>query len=278
MIHIITGEEAAKNLTAAFELDENLQGDIVILKDHLGVGPLSSSNETEEISHDTLRSAFWNTISPQVEPWVMDDEAKILALITKVLEEEEPCCFWLAPNVTDVCAYLWLLPFFKKHPSVLHTINVIGLPFLNEKGQMFYPNTFAQIPPKEFVKTKRLLKEVSPAEYEVEGDEWARLQAEQTWVRTHEGGKKVASKENAFVDSQLKTIISAEFQKAHKVVNEAFKKSTQTIPAAFFEYRLRKLIEAEAISVQGDVTKTSRDFEVKKIGESIPENTEEVVV
>ncbi len=225
----------------------------MILKDHLWVGPLSSSNETEEISHDTLRSAFWNTISPQPEPWIMSDEANILSSLTKAIEEEEPCCFWLAPNVTDVCAYLWLLPFFKKHPSVLHTINVIGLPFLNEKGQMFYPNTFAQIPPKEFVKTKRLLKEVSPAEYEVEGDEWARLQAEQTWVRTHEGGKKVS-------------------------INEAFKKSTQTIPAAFFEYRLRKLIEAEAISVQGDVTKTSRDFEVKKIGESIPENTEEVVV
>ena len=40
MLHIIVGDEAAKNLKAAFELDENLQGEILVLKDTLGIGDL----------------------------------------------------------------------------------------------------------------------------------------------------------------------------------------------------------------------------------------------
>jgi peptide deformylase len=87
---------------------------------------------------------------------------------------------------------------------MLHTINIVGLPFLNEKGQLFYPTNFSQIPAKEFLKTKRLLKEVTPAEYEVEGDEWARLQQENAWVRTYEGGKKIV-----FINAQITELTGA---------------------------------------------------------------------
>lgn len=266
MIHIIVGDEAAKQLQAAFELDENLKGTVVILKDNLAVGPIAVA-ENQEIGHDALRSAFWNTMVASPESFVMHDQEQIETLIPKALEEEEPFCLWLAPNIADVMAYIWLLPLFKKYPSLFHTINIIGLPFLNEKGQLFYPGNFSQIPPKEFSKTKRLLKEVTPAEYEVEGDEWSRLQLDATWARCHDGGKKVSSKDNDFYDHLLKAALTPDFQKAHKVVNDAVKKSTQLIPAVFFEYRLRRLIQQEAIAVQGDVQKTIREFEVKKIGE-----------
>lgn len=266
MIHIIVGDDAAKQLQAAFELDENLKGSVVILKDNLAIGPIAPA-ENQEISHDTLRSAFWNTMVASPEPIVMNDQEQIESLIPKAMEEEEPFCLWLAPNIADVMAYIWLLPLFKKYPSVFHTINIIGLPFLNEKGQLFYPGNFSQIPPKEFSKTKRLLKEVTPAEYEVEGDEWTRLQLDATWARCHDGGKKVSSKDNDFYDHLLKAALTPDFQKAYKVVNDALKKSTQLIPSAYFEYRLRRLIQHEAIAVQGDIQKTIREFEVKKVGE-----------
>jgi hypothetical protein len=257
MIHIIVGDEAAKQLQAAFELDENLKGTVVSLKDNLAVGPIAAA-ENQEIGHDALRSAFWNTMVASPESIVMHDQEQIETLIPKALEEEEPFCLWLAPNIADVMAYIWLLPIFKKYPSVFHTINIIGLPFLNEKGQLFYPTNFAQIPAKEFSKTKRLLKEVTPAEYEVEGDEWSRLQQDATWARCHDGGKKISSKENDFYDHLLKSALTPDFQKAHKVVNDAVKKSTQLIPSTFFEYRLRRLIQKEAIALQGDISKTTR--------------------
>ena len=54
------GDEAAKNLKAAFELDENLQGEILVLKDTLGIGDLLS---TPEISHDSIQVCFIPLIS-----------------------------------------------------------------------------------------------------------------------------------------------------------------------------------------------------------------------
>ncbi|MBL7767255.1 MAG: DUF1835 domain-containing protein [Chitinophagaceae bacterium] len=273
MIHILVGQLAADNLKAAIELDENLQGDIVVLQDTLGIGPLSSE---EELSFDALRTQFWSQL--QAEPVIeCKDEETIKQTLERALAEEEPLCFWLGPCVTDVMAYYWLLPYFKPHPGVLHTINIIGLPFLNEKGQLFYPQSFSQIPAKEFTKTKRLLKEVSPAEYETEGDEWGRLIAEQTWVRIYEGGKKIISKDVHHYDALIKSSLTAEFQKGSKVLNEAQKKCTQTLSHLFLEWRLRQMIAQEQMTVNGDTSKTLREFEVKKVAEPAASSEAEVV-
>ncbi len=266
MIHIIVGDEAAKNLQAAFELDENLRGEIVVLKDTLGIGPIQTEDEH---LHDDMRTEFWKTIAPLQPEQVVMDRHHLRLLIDKALTEEEPVCFWLAPCVSDVCAYFWLLPYFKKYPDMLHTINIIGLPFLNEKGQLFYPKNFSEVTPKEFMKTKRLLKKVTVAEYEVEGDEWTKLQSDGTWIRTYEGGKQISSRNLTFFDSLLTSSLTPEFQKGSKVVNEALKKSTQTVTHLFLEWRLRELVIDQSIMINGDVEKAVKDFDVKKTGDPV---------
>lgn len=268
MIHIIAGDEAAKNLEAAFLLDENLRGDVLILKDMLGIGPIELD---AEMNHDEVRTECWKIMSPNQIDHTSQDLHNVLQLIEKAVAEEEPVCFWMAPCVTDVCAYFWLLPYFKKHADMLHTINIIGLPFLNEKGQLFYPKNFSEVVPTEFLKTKRLLKKVTVAEYEVEGDEWTKLQTESTWVRVYEGGKKIVSKELTYYDSLLSTSLTTEFQKGTKVVNEAMKKCTQTLTSVFLEWRLRELVTSQAVAINGDVEKGLKDFEVKKVGEPAAE-------
>ena len=268
MIHIIAGDEAAKNLEAAFLLDENLRGDVLILKDMLGIGPIELD---AEMSHDEVRTECWKIMSPNQIDHASQDQHNVLQLIEKAVAEEEPVCFWMAPCVTDVCAYFWLLPYFKKQADMLHMINIIGLPFLNEKGQLFYPKNFSEVVPTEFLKTKRLLKKVTVAEYEVEGDEWTKLQTESTWVRVYEGGKKIVSKELTYYDSLLSTSLTTEFQKGTKVVNEAMKKCTQTLTSVFLEWRLRELVMSQAVAINGDVEKAVKDFEVKKVGEPAAE-------
>ena len=268
MIHIIAGDEAAKNLEAAFLLDENLRGDVLILKDMLGIGPIELD---AEMNHDDVRTECWKIMSPNQIDHASQDQHNVLQLIEKAVAEEEPVCFWMAPCVTDVCAYFWLLPYFKKYADMLHTINIIGLPFLNEKGQLFYPKNFSEVVPTEFLKTKRLLKKVTVAEYEVEGDEWTKLQTESTWVRVYEGGKKIVSKELTYYDSLLSTSLTTEFQKGTKVVNEAMKKCTQTLTSVFLEWRLRELVTSQAVAINGDVEKGLKDFEVKKVGEPAAE-------
>lgn len=262
MIHIIVGEEGAQKLGEAFLLDENLQGEVLVLQDKLDIGSLQIE---EEKNHDDARNEVWKKISMFHENTIQDRN-QLKLLIAKALREEEPVCMWLAPNASDVCAYYWLLPYFKAYPEVLHTINIIGLPFLNEKGQLFYPSHFGQIPAKEFLKTKRLLKEVTLSEYEVDGDEWKRLQDDDEVLRLYDGGKKVSSKPAHHFDILIKNSITTEFQKGSKVVNETLKKINHSFHPAYIEWRLRELITDESITYQGDTNKTSKDFEVKKVG------------
>lgn len=270
MIHLIVGDEAAKNLVAAFEIDENLRGEVLVLKDTLGIGNIVS---LPGVSHDDIRTEFWQTIVPNFGQKV-EDEEKLKHTIEVALQMEEPFCLWLAPCVSDVCVYYWLLTHFKSMPGILHTINIIGLPFLNAKGQLFYPNNFSEIPPKEFIKTKRLLKEVTIAEFELEGDEWFRLQRDNTWLRTYEGGKKIVSRDVSYFDNIIKANITDEMQKASKVAHEALKKITQTVSNLFIEYRIRQLLHQELFSFNGNIDGPLKDIEIKKIGSAI-ETSEE---
>lgn len=267
MIHIISGIQAAKNLESAFELDENLSGELIILKDTLGIGDIQS---TPEINHDEIRTAFWKMMNPTMTEEI-DDEKIVLKIIDKALQEEEPICFWLAPNVNDVCAYYWLLQLFKPYPSLLHTINIIGLPFLNEKGQLFYPNNFSQVPPKEFIKTKRLLKEITPSEYELEIDEWKKMQTENSWVRIYEGGKKIISKRNHYYDHVLESAVTEESQKSSKIINETMKKITQNLSPLFIEYRFRQMLQEGKFTYSGNLDGLLKDIEVKINKEQIDE-------
>ena len=45
MIHIIVGEEGAQKLGEAFLLDENLQGEVLVLQDKLDIGSLQIEEE-----------------------------------------------------------------------------------------------------------------------------------------------------------------------------------------------------------------------------------------
>lgn len=271
MIHIINGLESAKNLEAAFELDENLRGEIVILQDNLNIGDIV--HEVSEWKHNEIRTNYWKSILKQDEIEYIDENL-IKILLVKAQREEEPVCFWLAPNASDVCTYYWLLTYFKAVPGMLHTINIIGLPFLNDKGQLFYPSHFSQIPPKEFVKTKRLLKEITTAEYETEGDEWKRFQNENTAIRVYEGGKKISCKNETYFDSALLSLVNTEFQKASKIINEVVKKSVHFPHPAFLESRIRIMVAENRIFAQGDLNKTAKDFEIKKIAEIIEQAAE----
>jgi hypothetical protein len=260
MIHLLIGEIAAKNLQEAFLIDPNLEGEIVVLYDDLSVGPIQV---TEDSNVDAIRYEFHRLTKGLTTPNIKE-YSRLREVISNAEQEEEPICLWMAPNVQDTCYYYWLLSVCKNYQGMLHQIAIQGLPFLNEKGQLFYPESFAQIPPKEFVKTKRLLKEVTPADYEMDGDEWNRLKNESTWVRVLESGKKVVSKNIDYYDATIQSSISNDFQKASKIVQECCKKIDSNVSPSFIEWRLRQMLQDETLSVQGDSTKALKDFEIKK--------------
>ncbi len=265
LIHIVVGDIAAKNIVDAMALEPNMQGSIVVLKDTLGIGQIFV---TEADTYKDIRTNFWKTIVPN---WPEDETVIDEDLIKEVvsnLNEETKVWFWMAPCISDVMAYYWLLPYFKNHPQVLHTLFINSLPFFNEKGNLFYPKNFGEVLPKEVVKCMRLAKDVSPADYEIDGDEWERLANENATIRSYEGGKKILSRNENYYDQALLNQLQFTngFVKANKVVAQALAKITDTLSNYFLEQRLRLLISEEKIQAQGDITKALKDFEVKKLG------------
>lgn len=261
MIHLIVGDAAAENLRAAFELDENLKGEVLVLKDTLGIGPIA----TDQKGHDGVRTSFWKSLLGDEIDDVMDKH-HISKIIEKAKEVEEPVCLWMAPCVSDVCAYYFLLTQFKEYPGMFHVIIIDSLPFFNAKGSLFYPKNFSEVLPKEFIKTKRLLKEVSPADYETEWETWEQLQAENAMVRVHKGGKEIVSADETYFDQKIYNTVTKEAQRGSKIVRQALSKIDQTVSDVFLLSRLDQMAKNGQIICDDDNPKHIAKANYKKAG------------
>ncbi len=262
--HIIVGDAAAKQLIAAQEMDEQLAGEIIVLQDNFAIGPIYvPDGET----FTQVRNAYWQTITGNTE-YNIADEAAINVILDKV-EELEKVIFWMAPNIVDVSAFYWVLSYFQKYEGLLHVIFINNLPFFNEKSTLFYPKHFKEVLPREMTKCIKLLKDLSPADYEVDIDEWPRLAGENALVRIYEGNKKVTSKNEHHHDGYFlnQFTFNNNYVKAKTVMNQALNKLTEPLPEVFLQYRFRLLIAEGKLQVQGDAKKALKDFEVRKGGE-----------
>jgi hypothetical protein len=261
-IHIIVSNESAKQLLAAQELNADvLGGEVIVLNDNLSVGPIYVP---EGATFTNIRDAFYQQAIPNWEKGISDEE-KILELLEHITVDTK-VWFWMAPNVADINAYYWLLPYFMPHEGLLHTVFINKLPFFNEKNTLFYPKYFKEVLPREMVKCAKLLKDLSPADYEVDIDEWPKLCGENAMVRSHEGDKKLLSRNENHHDGYFlnQFQFGNEFTKANKVMSQALSKLSDAIPEFFLQYRFKQLIAEGKLDVNGNTEKGLKDFEVKK--------------
>jgi hypothetical protein len=137
-----------------------------------------------------------------------------------------------------------------------------NLPFINEKGGIFYPQFLSEIPAKEFLKAKKLAREITLSEFEVDPDEWKKICEEHRGVRILEGGKKLSQADYDFYDAELKKMITSDWQKASKIINQFINKAKQTTGDAYLLWRLKVMIAQEMFDVQGKIG-NMKDFEIK---------------
>lgn len=263
--HFVVGDEAAKPLQEAIQTEPLMAGEVVILRDVLNVGPLQ---KTEGETFSELRSAFWNeVINNEKQPVAVDDMERMLQVSKAMYADESVTAWcWMATIPADVCAYYWLLPYLSKHTGRFCLINIAGLPFLDENGKVFYPKSFSQVLPKEIIKARRLARPVTPAEVEVDTEEWRKLVEADSGIRTAEGGKKLAAREETFYDNTLLGFCSPQYQKASKIVTQALTKYSVPTGDLYLGWRLRKMAEAGKLQLQGDTAKALKDFEIKLPG------------
>ena len=266
MIHIVFNEPDVAVLQQAIELDESLQGDVILIRDDYAVGPLGDIYSSEGIE---TRFNWWKEILSNSEFAILTDERKVNdplvveGLLQRMKENpDEIIWIWAAQNKHDVSGYFWLMSQLKDLQGRIFILYLNNLPFINEKGHIFYPDWLSQIPPKEFLKAKKLARPITLSEFEVDPDEWTKICQEQKGVRILEGGKKLTQYDFDFYDADLKKFVSTDWQKGSKIITQFLHKNKQTTGDAYLLWRLKQLAAQGDFDVQGEL-KAMRDFELK---------------
>jgi hypothetical protein len=267
MIHIVFQEADVDVLKQAIAMDESLEGEVVQIKDDFAVGPLTDIYTDEGIN---ARKQWWRNvlagtdIEGKVDDGSVDDKKTVDALKQKLNDNpDEVLWIWAAQNKHDVSGYYWLMSQLADFQGRINILYLNNLPFFNEKGNIFYPENLFSIPPKEFLKAKKLARPITPSEFEVDPDEWKKLCEQGKEVRLLEGGKKLVQHDVDFYDNELKKYITGEWQKAGKVIAQFFNKAKHTTGDMFLLWRLKTILNDEEYEVQGNV-KGLKDFEIRK--------------
>jgi hypothetical protein len=266
MIHIVFQRHDADVLKEAFDLDPSLKGDLIRIEDDLAVGPLANMYTEEGIE---LRRQWWREVlsggdyDGLVDRATGDDHATVTALIERLHREpEEKVWIWAAQNKHDVSGYYWLISRLKEFQGRIFILYLNNLPFINEKGQLFYPVNLFDIPAREFLKARKLARPITPSEFEIDPDEWIRLCQEGKGVRILEGGKKLSQYDYDFFDEELKRFITGDWVKAARLIHQFLTKAKETTGDAYLLWRIKHLIAAGEIEAQGEL-KGMKDFEIK---------------
>jgi hypothetical protein len=268
MIHIVFQPGDIDVLKKAFELDAFLQGELMGITDDLSVGPLKDIYTSEGRE---ARAAWWGSILPGGDYEGLaerntpaNDHATVAALTDKLRDDpDEKVWIWAAQNKRDVSGYYWLMSQLKDYQGRVFILYLNNLPFINEKGHIFYPVNLFDIPPREFLKARKLARPITLSEFETDPDEWTRLCNEDKGVRILEGGKKLVQYGYDFYDAELKGFITGDWTKAGKVLHQFQSKAKQTTGEAYVLWRLRTLNVAGELDIQGE-QKGAKDFEIKK--------------
>jgi hypothetical protein len=268
MIHIVFETANIAALEAAIELDETLAGRIVEIKDDYAVGPLLNIYETDGYQ---ARRDWWKDVlqnSPYGQQLDIVDDKLIVHELTSTLnvDENEQLWIWMGQNVHDVCGYYWLMSQFKEYQSRVQVLYLNNLPFLNEKGQLFYPTHLSQIQPKEFLKAKKLARPITLSEFELDPDEWKKICDENEGVRFLEGGKKIVSMPISFYDKEIAALLTKNAQKLPSAIAHILGKMKVRTGDAFIVFRLQELAAQGKIVFVGDWSKGWKDMVIQMPG------------
>ena len=268
MIHLVFNTADIAALEAAIELDESLSGKIVEIKDDYAVGPLLNIYETE--GYQSRRDWWQNVLahSPYTDQLdIVDDKLTVHQLINALNHDEnEVIWIWMGQNAHDVAGYYWIMSQVKEYQGRIQVLYLNNLPFLNEKGQLFYPTYLSQIQPKEFLKAKKLARPITLSEFELDPDEWKKLCDENEGVRFLEGGKKLISLAINCYDRDILSLLTKNAQKLPSALTNIMAKLKVKLGDAFIVYRLKALEEAGKLVFVGDWEKGWKDMVVQMPG------------
>lgn len=269
MIHIVFNESEVNLMKEVIAQDETLSGEVIQIKDDFAVGPLAEIDTEEgwQARYNWWMGLLEGSSYAGSNSVKFDDRETVKELKEKLSAgPEEEIWIWMGQNQHDVTGYFWLMRQLSEYAGRIMVLYLNNLPFINEKGQIFYPSWLSEIQPKEFLKAKKLSRPVTLSEFEVDPDEWRSLVEENGMVRILEGGKKIASKDETFYDNEIIKNLTGDWQKATRVLTNTLHRMKIKTGDVFLMWRMKQLIANGKIEVTGDTSKGWKDFDVKLAG------------
>ncbi len=272
MIHIVFNESEVELMQQVIALDETLAGEVVQIKDDFAVGPLTDLDIEEgwQARYNWWMKQLENSPYAGSAAIKFDDRETVKNLKEKLATNaEEEIWIWMGQNQHDVSGYYWLMRQLNVFAGRVMILYLNNLPFINEKGQIFYPSWLSEIQPKEFLKAKKLARPITLSEFEVDPDEWKKICEENSMVRILEGGKKLAGKDESFYDSEIMKNLTPDWQKATRVLTNTLHRMKIKTGDVFLMWRMKQLISDGKIEVTGDINKSWKEFDVRLTGAKI---------
>ena len=253
MFHLLFEPRAAEELNKAMDLEPSIEGEVVVLQDDLSLGPVSALDTAEGRQARTEWLVRATGADPASGSAAEKDAAALQEVIRRMTEEEfDQIWIWVAPNAKDLTGYFSLMPKLAAFSGRVFVVSLNNLPFINEKGAVFYPSSLSDIPAREFVKARKLSRAVSSAEFETDPDEWTALAQGGKNLRIWEGHRKLKQEEESFYDERIKKSITGDWQKAGRIVHQ-FLAKTERMPAeSFIHWRLNEMQHAGLLEKQGE--------------------------
>lgn len=254
MIHIVFQEADVAILEKAIEMDETLDGKVLQVKDDFAVGPLEQIYSEEGID---ARKEWWKKLlvfSPYTNAIneVNDNELVEEIIQQCVQDASTEIWIWIAPNAHDRCGYYWLICQLE---NILPNIKIVytgNLPFINEKGGIFYPTALFEIQPSEFKKAKILAGSLTTSAFEAIRDDWNKLCASEDLIRVLEDEKIIVGKPVDYFDKKILSAINTEPQKLNKILMLLLGKMNIKTGDVFLVWRIREMCKEEIIFASGN--------------------------
>ncbi|MDP9040736.1 MAG: DUF1835 domain-containing protein, partial [Bacteroidota bacterium] len=246
MFHIVFDSRGAGLLNEAMDTDDGLDGETILLHDDYSVGPIRDLISEEGSAE---RQKWWEEVrdkerDPEAEEY---DPIILKKLVERMAEEEfDQVWIWVAANTKDVCGYYRVLSELQAFSGRVYVVHLNNLPFISEKGNVFYPNFLSEIPAREYIKAKKLVRCVYASEFETDAEEWNRLAAENKNLRLLEGGKKITQQADDYYDKAILHFLQPVFQKIHRAIQHFLLKSPDKLNEYFLSWRLRQLVASGA--------------------------------
>ncbi|HVT85343.1 MAG TPA: DUF1835 domain-containing protein [Chitinophagaceae bacterium] len=268
-MHIVFNGSEMELMKEVIAMDNSLAGTVIQVRDDFAVGPLKNITEEEGWQERLSWCKELLKGSPyENDPISQFDDRETVKEIKNKLNDDpnEQVWIWAGQNQHDVCGYYWLISQLKEFQGRVMIIYLNNLPFINEKGQLFYPSWLHEIQPKELLKAKRLVRPVTLSEFEVDPDEWKKICEENAIVRILEGGKKIIGKDETFYDGEILKNVSAEWQKATRLLSNTLHRIKIKTGDVFLMWRMKQLISQGKIEVLGNMEDGWKAFDVRKTG------------